>query len=219
MTMTAPPTAMTPSGRRALASASFASWAVAALAIAAGAAAVCPAGACRVPEADRRVLDALAAFGHPSLDAFFAAATWLGSIAVLLPASLAFAWRMGRRGDRAGAALLPLAVGGAWLIAQVGKLLVARPRPDLHAAVIAMPEDLSFPSSHAMVAAAFVVALAFAPRTRAARWPVAAAALVACVVALSRAYLQVHYPSDVVIGAAAGAAWALGLGLLARARR
>ena len=48
---------------------------------------------------------------------------------------------------------------------------------------------------------------------------VAAAALVACVVALSRAYLQVHYPSDVVIGAAAGAAWAFGLGLLARARR
>ena len=36
---------------------------------------------------------------HLDLDAFFAASTWLGSIAVLLLAFLALAWRLRRRGD------------------------------------------------------------------------------------------------------------------------
>jgi undecaprenyl-diphosphatase len=70
-----------------------------------------------------------------------------------------------------------------------------------------------------MVATAFVVALALAPRVRPARAVVVAAALAAFVVALSRAYLQVHFPTDIVAGMVAGAAWALGLCLLAGARR
>lgn len=199
--------------------AALASWTVAAAAIAAGAAATCPDGACRALGADRWLLDAFHAARRPWLDAFFAASTWLGSIAVLLPASLAIGWALRHRGDAAAAWRLPLAVGGAWLVAHAGKLLVTRPRPDLHAPVVAMPADLSFPSSHAMVAVAFVVALALAPRVRPAPALVAAAALAAFVVAISRVYLQVHYPSDVVAGAIAGAAWAWGLCLLPGARR
>jgi membrane-associated phospholipid phosphatase len=38
-------------------------------------------------------------------------------------------------------------------------------------------------------------------------------------VALSRAYLQVHFPTDIVAGLVAGAAWAWGLCLLPGARR
>ena len=198
-------------------SATLACWTVAVLAIAAGAAAACPDGACRALTADRWLLDALHALRRPWLDTFFAASTWLGSIAVLLPASLALGWAWRKRGDRSSAWRLPLAVGGAWLVAHAGKLLVTRPRPDLHAPVISMPADLSFPSSHAMVAAAFAVALSLRPRPSST--VVAAAALAALVVALSRMYLQVHYPSDVVAGAAAGAAWALGLCLLPGTRR
>ena len=199
--------------------ATLACWTVAVLAIAAGAAAACPDGACRAPAADRWLLEAFHAARQPWLDAFFAAFTWLGSIVVLLPASLALGWAWRRRGDRSSAWRLPLAVGGAWLLAHAGKLLVTRPRPDLHAPVISMPADLSFPSSHAMVAAAFAVALALSPRPRPSSTVVAAAALAALVVALSRMYLQVHYPSDVVAGAVAGTAWALGLFLLPGVRR
>ncbi len=199
--------------------AALACWTVAVLAIAAGAAAACPDGTCRAPAADRWLLEVFDAAREPWLDAFFAASTWLGSIVVLLPTSLALgsAWR--RRGDRSSAWRLPLAVSGAWLAAHAGKLLVARPRPDLHAPVIAMPADLSFPSSHAMVAAAFAVALALSLRPRPSSTLVAVAALAALVVAFSRLYLQVHYPSDVAAGAVAGAAWALGLCLLPGARR
>ena len=210
---------MMPIHRLSLPMAALASWATAALAIAAGAAAVCPGGACRALELDRLGLDALAALRRPSLDALFATSTWLGSIAVLLPASLALAWRLRRRGDARAARILPLAVAGAWIVAHACKLLVTRPRPDSHAAVVAMPADLSFPSSHAMVATAFVVALALAPRVRPPRAVVVAAALAAFVVALSRAYLQVHFPTDIVAGMVAGAAWALGLCLLSGARR
>lgn len=199
--------------------ATLAAWALAALVIAAGAAAVCPGGACRALDADRWALDALAAMRRPWLDAFFAASTWLGSIAVLLPASLALAWWYRRRGDRVAPWLLPLAVGGAWLIVRVAKVVVARPRPDLHEALVALPGGLSFPSGHATQAAAFAVALALAPRERPSPALVAAAALAAIVVAVSRAWLQVHYPSDVVAGALAGAAWASGLCLLPGARR
>ena len=64
-----------------------------------------------------------------------------------------------------------------------------------------------------------VVALALAPLERLARAVVVAAALAAFVVALSRAYLQVHFPTDIVAGLVAGAAWAWGLCLLPGARR
>ena len=83
------------------------------------------------------------AIQQPELDTFFRAATWLGSISVLFPAALALAWWFQRRGQPAAAVLLPLAVGGAWLLAHVGKLLIVRPRPELYPALIEMPADLS----------------------------------------------------------------------------
>jgi membrane-associated phospholipid phosphatase len=42
--------------------------------------------------------------------------------------------------------------------------------------------------------------------------------LIILVVALSRLYLQLHFPSDVVIGMIAGAAWVVGLRLFLGAR-
>ncbi|HEX2507845.1 MAG TPA: phosphatase PAP2 family protein, partial [Miltoncostaeaceae bacterium] len=73
------------------------------------------------------------------------------------------------------------------------------------------PGDASMPSGHAATAAAAagVVALLH-PRLRA---PLAA--LVAAI-ALSRVYLGVHYPSDVIVGAALGLAIAWIVVALAR---
>ncbi|MBK7470138.1 MAG: phosphatase PAP2 family protein [Betaproteobacteria bacterium] len=65
------------------------------------------------------------------------------------------------------------------------------------------------------------------PRSRSPGWRrraggldrrVAAAASIILVVALSRLYLQVHFPTDVAIGVIAGAAWAIGLRLFLGAR-
>jgi membrane-associated phospholipid phosphatase len=78
-------------------------------------------------------------------------------------------------------------------------------------ALVSLPGDASMPSGHAATAAAAagVVALLH-PRLRA---PLAA--LVAAI-ALSRVYLGVHYPSDVIVGAALGLAIAWIVVALAR---
>jgi undecaprenyl-diphosphatase len=108
-----------------------------------------------------------------------------------------------------------LLVAAAALIADletsVGKLLVARTRPHYHPA-IAVPSSHSFPSGHSAssFAAATVIAV-IAPRLRIPAFVLAAA------IAFSRVYNGVHWPTDVLVGAAVGVATALLL--LAAARR
>jgi len=81
------------------------------------------------------------------------------------------------------------------------KRVVRRPRPDLAdlPARGRTPSTLSFPSAHA--ASTFAAATAFAPLLPRVPWP-----LVGATMALSRIVLGVHYPSDVVAGAALGVA-------------
>lgn len=65
--------------------------------------------------------------------------------------------------------------------------------------LIAHSPDNSFPSSHATVAFAVAGALVWW------RWPVGLIALaVACLVAFARVFVGVHWPSDVLAGAAIG---------------
>lgn len=112
-----------------------------------------------------------------------------------------------RRGVVAAGASAALALA----IAQVIAGLVDRPRPyvadpsGLHLFASRSP-DPSFPSDHAT--AAFAVALAIWLRNR--RWG-ALALVMAAVLALGRVAVGVHYPSDVVAGAALGMAAALAL--------
>jgi len=88
------------------------------------------------------------------------------------------------------------------------KELVDRSRPPLTVdvdALVAVPASSSFPSGHAMSAFATCAAVALlAPRLR---WPVLS---LAAVIAVSRAYLGVHFWLDVL----AGAAFGLVIGLL-----
>lgn len=110
-------------------------------------------------------------------------------------------------------ALLMLgAVLGGMLISNLLKLGFDRQRPDLdHAARVFTP---SFPSGHAMLSAVTFLTLgALLTRVnvdwRAKVYFLAIAVLLTIVVGLSRIYLGVHYPSDVVAGWFVGSAWAL----------
>ncbi|GAB7044112.1 MULTISPECIES: phosphatase PAP2 family protein [Catenuloplanes] len=100
--------------------------------------------------------------------------------------------------------------GGAMLVTGI-KALIARDRPDpLLRAVV--EDGFSFPSGHATTslvvlgAVAWLVSMATASHTvRATAW--VAAVLLSGGIGLSRVYLGVHYPTDVLAGWILGAAW------------
>lgn len=177
-----------------------------------GAGAICIAGDCRPGAFDAAGM-ALAARGHaPLADAFFRALTWGGSILVLGPLALvhaAFAWQRLRS---CRALFVPVALAGAALLAFVAKIAVDRERPDV-AVLIGMPADASFPSAHALQASAFVMAWLLAPgrEKRPHGAEIVLAVAFVALVAWSRLHLQVHYPSDIFFGLAAGVLWVASL--------
>ena len=127
-------------------------------------------------------------------------------------------WRPTRKVG--AASLLALAIG--FLCTNVAvKPLIQRPRP--YTAVeglvplLTSGDPNSFPSGH--TCAAFAAGLAWAG-TCSARWARVAAVVSAVCMGLSRLYVGVHYPSDVLAGALIGSLAALAaLAALALARR
>ena len=85
------------------------------------------------------------------------------------------------------------------------KNLVARTRPfDVNTAVqllVAKPQDYSFPSGHTAASFASVTALYLAGEKK--LWKIAL--VLAVLIAFSRLYLYVHYPTDVLGGIITGA--------------
>lgn len=105
-----------------------------------------------------------------------------------------------------------IAAGGvSWaLVELVIKPLVARPRPTLEMGAIivgGLKNDFSFPSGHATIAFAMAAVLSlYEPKLT--KWFYA----LALFISLSRIYLGVHYPVDVLAGGALG--WGIGWSVL-----
>lgn len=118
------------------------------------------------------------------------------------------------------ALLVFIATVGGVLLSVLLKDFYARPRPDLvpHLTRVYSP---SFPSGHAMLSAVVYLTLgSLLARLVGPWWAkgyfVGAAAFLALLVGVSRVYLGVHYPTDVIAGWAVGVAWATLCWLAAR---
>ena len=136
-------------------------------------------------------------------------------IAVLAVAgflALAKAWRV--------AIFTLVACGGGLVLSSVLKYAIDRPRPELvpHGNQI---YTSSFPSGHSMMSAVVFLTLAalvarVVEKKRLKGYTLGVAIVLTLLVGVSRIYLGVHWPSDVLAGGSAGAAWALGCWLVAR---
>ncbi|MFO1142284.1 MAG: phosphatase PAP2 family protein [Amaricoccus sp.] len=145
--------------------------------------------------------------------------TALGGFGMLTFLTFAAAGFLWLQGNRRSMWLMLVSIGGGQALSALAKAGFDRPRPDL------VPHGMhvytsSFPSGHAMMAAVTYLTLgalvARVQPTRALKlYVLTLAVIVTVAVGVSRVYLGVHWPTDVLAGWTAGAAWALGCWLVA----
>ena len=146
--------------------------------------------------------------------------TSLGGVPVLtLLSVLAITYFLVARRYASALFLTVAIVGGALLNAGL-KIGFARPRPDLVDHLVSV-QSLSFPSGHAMSSAVIYLTIGALLAQSEPRWALrgyifAVAVLLTLVIGVSRVFLGVHYPTDVLAGWSLGAAWALLCWMVAR---
>lgn len=115
----------------------------------------------------------------------------------------------GRRGN---ALYVLLSVIGGALLSSILKLAIGRARPDL-VEQLDIVHTASFPSGHALITTVTYLTLGSlvvrqVPTLREKTYILGAAIFVSVLVGVTRVYLGVHWPSDVLAGWALGTAWA-----------
>ena len=146
--------------------------------------------------------------------------SWMGNGLPRSLIALAFiVFLMVRKLQRAASYILYTTLGIAALNSWVLKAIVTRARPDIVPRLVEVDSSWSLPSGHAANSAAVYGAMALVAtviwwrrRQRRTIWTVAG--LLVFGIGLSRVWLGVHWPSDVVAGWLVGAAWATGLAVL-----
>ena len=156
---------------------------------------------------DMPIQVALHKLATPGVDAFFVALSKLGYQWGVVPVdALLLCLLVWKRRYRDGL-FFGLSVIGSLVLNMAAKNHFARGRPGLWAS-IAPEMSFSFPSGHAMASVTLgvaVILLAWNSRWR--WWVFAASALFVVLVGMSRVYLGVHFPSDILAGWTAGTAW------------
>lgn len=167
---------------------------------------------------DQALLAWFAAWRNPAADVFFRWATWSGSFYVLGPAVVVGVLLLRHAGRTGDALRFGIAFYGAALSTLVFKSLLGRERPGLFEPPLQiLPVDAAFPSGHATHAAALAFCLIWLARRDGRYWKLAFSLLLPYVglVAASRLYLQVHWPSDVLAGILLAWLWVAGASWLA----
>lgn len=175
---------------------------------------------------DERIVEALRSADDPARpigpDWLHRAAieiTALGSSALLILATLAVLGFLALRRHWHQVVFVSIAIAGGAILGQVLKYTIGRERPFFAAGQVL--DSPSFPSGHAMMSVILWLTLgALLARLEPYRWLRSYIYMVALVIVLlvgvTRVYLGVHYPTDVLAGWTAGLVWAMTVWLLAR---
>lgn len=146
--------------------------------------------------------------------------TALGGTSLMVMTTLAVVGYLLFSAKKRLAGVVLVAAVGALILSSALKQIIDRPRPDLvpHGSNV---YTASFPSGHSMQAAATYLTLGVLlarvqRRRRTKTYIIFISVVVVLLVGMSRVYLGVHWPTDVLAGWAAGAGWALLCWLLAR---
>lgn len=163
----------------------------------------------RLVGVDRRIA-ALVAFNRTSaLTEVFVWATIAGKALVVAVGAVIVSVGLWISGKRTYLAPLWITLAGATATTTAAKLAFHRTRPDL---AMFLEDSFSFPSGHATAAMAFYGFVAYLLAREARSWTrriniAAAGVAVIAAIALSRAYLTVHFASDVLGGLTVGLLW------------
>jgi undecaprenyl-diphosphatase len=152
-------------------------------------------------------------WGPPWLTEVVRDYTALGGVGLLTFMTMAVLGFLLLQGKPRVTLMVVLTVGGGMLLSTLLKQGFACPRPDLvpHGVLV---HTASFPSGHAMLSAVVYLTLGallarVQPQRRLKMYVLTLAVVLTVLVGLSRIYLGVHWPTDVLAGWMAGTAWAL----------
>lgn len=158
---------------------------------------------------DEPVLRFAQVMAHEGFDRVFLLFSRLGYMHGVVPFDVGLVLMLALLRRRREALFAAVALGGSALLNLGAKQAFARERPALWES-IAPETTFSFPSGHAMgsmTLASVLILLAW--RTRWRWWVFAPALIFVAMVGLSRVYLGVHYPSDILAGWTAACAWSV----------
>lgn len=110
------------------------------------------------------------------------------------------------------ATVFSIMIGGGAVLNLLLKLIIQRPRPTI--APLVIEHSYSFPSGHSMNSFIFFMAVSyyiyhFSRRKKLGLFAFGCSLLATACIGMSRIYLGVHYPSDVLVGFVTGFLWFL----------
>ena len=158
---------------------------------------------------DKEILLTLRELHTPVLDKVMLGFTFLGEPVILLIVCLVIGTWLLIRGQRSQATILIIAAGGAVALNNLLKVLFGRARPMLWERVVDVGQ-YSFPSGHAMISMVIFGTIGYLLSSKFPLWRIGIISLTILLVTgigLSRLYLGVHWPTDIVAGYAAGLVW------------
>jgi undecaprenyl-diphosphatase len=152
-------------------------------------------------------------FAAPALTSVMQLASFLGSTLFLIIFGVVIVIALYLRKHRRGAILFTITTVGSSILLFTLKLAFRRARPEPFFDTI-LPASYSFPSGHSLASLCFYGALAviLSDRTDNLRLQIIiwiSAVTMILLIGISRIYLGVHHPSDVVAGYAVGLIWVM----------